>query len=429
MEYTILLADDEDINFSIIRDKLRNFKLGKILLKIALDGTKVLDKVKEHRPDLILLDWNFKNSKLTGLDILKKLKATSFSKDIPIIMLTAEADDNKIKEAFDNDIADFISKSASAVVIQARIKAVLELNEAKKELEKLLSCTYPIDIAHELKEYGYVKPRFYPCANVMVIDFKNFSIISKAVKPDELINKINVYFEEFDSIISKYGIEKIKTHKDNYICGNGLVADSSLIQKTEQALNIILAGMEVQQFMQDQKKTDDDTWECDIGISSGNLIAGVLGQQRRNYDIWGEAFIVANQIEKYGEIDKVAISGTTYEFVKDFFDFEVGHDVDIKGNIIKNYLIKRVKPKYAETSGEPNEEFWNLLKDKKNISKKYLTDLIDSWEIHSFFAEIDKKQVKDAQLSQLRKEFIAGTRDFDYADRLKTWINSAEYFE
>ena len=96
-----------------------------------------------------------------------------------------------------------------------------EISTEKKKSDNLLNNILPEEISHELKTTGKVKPRHYSSATVMMIDFKNFSRLSKELTTEQLITDLDYAFKNFDRLIAARGLEKIKTMGDAYMCVGG----------------------------------------------------------------------------------------------------------------------------------------------------------------------------------------------------------------
>jgi class 3 adenylate cyclase len=153
----------------------------------------------------------------------------------------------------------------------------------------------------------------------MFTDFKNFTQASELLSPEELVKEINHCYSEFDRIVTKYGIEKIKTIGDAYMCAGGLpVANST------HPFDVIRAGLEFQEFIAANKAErsakGQPFFELRLGIHTGPVVAGIVGTKKFAYDIWGDTVNTASRMESSGAVGKVNISGTTYELVKDKFN-------------------------------------------------------------------------------------------------------------
>ena len=135
---------------------------------------------------------------------------------------------------------------------------------------------------------------------------------------EQLAKEMDYYFKNFDEIVGKYKIEKIKTIGDGYLCV-GVLPKADV----ENAYHVICAALEMQTFMKHSKaereRTGSAYFEIRIGIHTGALIAGIVGVRKFSHDVWGDTVNVAARMEQYGEVGKINISGTTYELVKGKF--------------------------------------------------------------------------------------------------------------
>jgi class 3 adenylate cyclase len=197
-----------------------------------------------------------------------------------------------------------------------KTKQIIEVEKALSE--KLLLNILPEETARELKEKGTATPKQYEVVSVMFTDFKGFTSIAAKLTPDELIRELNYCFFEFDKIIDKFQLEKIKTIGDGYMCAGGIP-----VANETNPVDIVRAGLEIKAFM-DQLKTERekegrDYWELRIGIHTGQVVAGVVGKNKFAYDIWGDAVNTASAMESSGLTGQVNISGKTYEFIKERF--------------------------------------------------------------------------------------------------------------
>jgi len=187
--------------------------------------------------------------------------------------------------------------------------------------EELLLNILPEQTAIELKKTGKSEPKRFEMVTVLFTDFKNFTKISETMSPEELVKEINYCYTAFDTIITKYGIEKIKTIGDSYMCAGGLP-----IENKTNPFDAVSAAIEIRDFMANENKLrikEGKTYfEIRIGINTGPVVAGIIGVKKFAYDIWGDTVNIASRIESSGEPGKVNISENTYRYVKNEFNFE-----------------------------------------------------------------------------------------------------------
>jgi class 3 adenylate cyclase len=155
--------------------------------------------------------------------------------------------------------------------------------------------------------------------------------------PQELVDELHACFKAFDAIVRKHRIEKIKTVGDAYLAVSGLpLADP------EHAVTMVKAALEIEQFIHERKKLlGDKTFEVRIGIHSGNVVAGIVGDIKFAYDVWGDTVNTASRMEEHSEAGKINISQTTYELVKDQFECNYRGEITAKNKgSLQMYFVK-----------------------------------------------------------------------------------------
>lgn len=164
---------------------------------------------------------------------------------------------------------------------------------------------------------------------VIFADIKNFTVISEQLSPKQLVEELDFCFRKFDIIIGKNKLEKIKTIGDAYLAAAGVPETNKA-----NASNVILAAIEMQQFAAERKlfniKSNLNFFEFCIGIHSGPVIAGVVGEKKFVYDIWGDTVNLAARMQQAGEPGKINISEHTYYLVQHAFNCTYRGKLDVK---------------------------------------------------------------------------------------------------
>jgi len=214
--------------------------------------------------------------------------------------------------------------------------------EEQKRSDKLLLNILPAPIAKELKETGSAKARKYDEVTVLFSDFKNFTGMSERLSPEKLVEELDACFKKFDEIISEYpDIEKIKTIGDAYMCASGLVGRKTI------PTNIIKAALEMQEYLEDKMHEkilrNEPYFEARIGIHTGPVVAGVVGNKKFAYDIWGDTVNIAARMEAKCEVGRVNVSDVTHGLVKYNFDFDHRGKVEAKNKgMIDMYYVRQL---------------------------------------------------------------------------------------
>ncbi|MBT8322419.1 MAG: tetratricopeptide repeat protein, partial [Eudoraea sp.] len=196
------------------------------------------------------------------------------------------------------------------------IKKTNKIIAAEKDRsDNLLLNILPEKTARELKAHGRVKADRFESVSVLFTDFKGFTRISEKLSPEVLVESVDYYFSKFDEIMGKYGLEKIKTIGDAYMCAGGLPFPSN-----DHAEKMILAAQEIVDFVQECKEKGAEghaRLDIRVGINTGPVVAGVVGTKKFSYDIWGDTVNVASRMESNSEPGRINISENTYQLVRD----------------------------------------------------------------------------------------------------------------
>ena len=219
---------------------------------------------------------------------------------------------------------------AALIVLVLVIRQRNRIVKEKRRSDDLLLNILPQEVAEELKTKGSAEAKHFDEVTILFTDFKDFTEISEKMTPGELVDEIHTCFKAFDLIMEKYGIEKIKTIGDSYMCAGGL----PLTNKTH-AFDVVKAGLEIQRFVSNRAEAltaeGKAPFHIRIGIHTGPVVAGIVGIKKFAYDIWGDTVNTASRMESNGEVGKVNISETTYALVKDKFKFTPRGKIQVKG--------------------------------------------------------------------------------------------------
>jgi adenylate cyclase len=207
---------------------------------------------------------------------------------------------------------------------QARAKSNRELaakNIAieleRRRADELLTNILPESAARELKEKNTVRPVRYESVSVLFTDFKGFTRVAEEVSPEELIEELDECFRVFDAIVIQFGLEKIKTIGDSYMCAGGLPTTNQT-----HPIDTVRAAIEMQRQLQllMKKKAAEGkpVFEMRVGIHTGPVVAGVVGSHKFAYDIWGDTVNTAARLEQSSESHRINISGSTELHVREY---------------------------------------------------------------------------------------------------------------
>ncbi len=210
----------------------------------------------------------------------------------------------------------------------------------QRKSEELLLNILPYSIAEELKKNGSAEAKRHPNVTVLFSDFVSFSQIAAKKDPKSLVADLDYCFKAFDAIIEKNKLEKIKTIGDAYMCAGGLP-----VSNKDHAHRIIQAAIEMQAFLKNWAIANQDknapVFSARIGIHTGPLVAGVVGDKKFAYDIWGDTVNIASRMESAAEAGRINVSSTTYELLKDDFKFIARGSIEAKNiGALKMYFLE-----------------------------------------------------------------------------------------
>jgi class 3 adenylate cyclase len=241
-------------------------------------------------------------------------------------------------------------------------------NRYKEEFERKLEIKEKLLKKEDKTEYDKVtihggkRYHKYKKVTVLFADIQGFTRIVEHMNPELLIDELDKFFFHFDEVVEKYGIEKIKTIGDAYMCAGGLPE-----KNRTNPVEVVLAAIEMQHYMKSAMHSiiQDDTelgfWELRIGIHTGPVISGVIGQKKLSFDIWGDTVNIASRMESSGVAGEINITGVTYQLTKEMFDHEYRGKMPVKyKGETDMYFVKGIKKELSiDGKGlEPNEKFF-----------------------------------------------------------------------
>jgi class 3 adenylate cyclase len=202
---------------------------------------------------------------------------------------------------------------------QLALKAAYEqVQQEQAKSDALLLNILPESTAAELKATGKAVPRHYRQVSIIFTDFKGFTQLAEKITPEEVVDELNHCYRAFDRICKQYHVEKIKTIGDAYMAAAGIPEPN-----TTNPIDAVNCALAMMAFMEDwianKKAKGLPAWELRLGIHTGEVIAGVVGESKFAYDIWGDTVNLAARMESSGEPNRINISKATYELVKDHF--------------------------------------------------------------------------------------------------------------
>ncbi len=207
-------------------------------------------------------------------------------------------------------------------------------NEREKSDHLLLSI-FPEKIADQLRHSNQSVADSFDNVTILFADIVGFTQYSNSMSPSELVHMLDEVFSEFDALVDKYGIEKIKTIGDAYMAVGGLPTPDE-----RHCHNVADLALEINQIIK-VKYDKKYNLKLRIGIHTGKAVAGVIGNKKFSYDLWGDSVNIASRFESGGQPERVHITEAVKNILGDSYEYEYCGEVDIKGKgMMKSYFLE-----------------------------------------------------------------------------------------
>jgi class 3 adenylate cyclase len=202
----------------------------------------------------------------------------------------------------------------------------VELEAEQAKSEALLHEMLPAGIVRRLKSGESLIAERYESVTVLFADLVGFTPLTAELKPAEIVELLMETFSHFDSLIGKYGVEKIRTIGDNYMVASGLPTP-----RPDHAQALAGMALDMRDYIQSRPPYRNHRVDFRIGLNSGPVIAGVIGHRKYQYDLWGDTVNTASRMESGGTPGKIQITGTTHSLIRDEFTCEPRGKIPVKG--------------------------------------------------------------------------------------------------
>jgi adenylate cyclase len=311
----ILIVDDNEDNRYTLQMLLEAD--GHERIASASGGNDAMTLIEKQNFSLVLLDMMMPD--LNGDEVLRMIKSNPDTRDIPVVMISADTDTDKISKCIELGADDYLPKPFNPTILRARIGSVLrreslrvleseyvsKVEQEKRHSETLLRNILPPEIAIRLRN-GESIADHYEDATVLFADIVGFGKITARMKAYEIIGCLNLLFTEFDRLAEEVGVEKIKTIGDNYMAVAGIPTPrpNHARTATKLALDMIKAAGRLHSRL-------PVPFSIRVGLHSGPVMAGVIGTSRFAYDVWGDTVNIAARMEAASQPNRVLTSAAT----------------------------------------------------------------------------------------------------------------------
>lgn len=299
----VALIDDEPFIRKLIIRILLDIGIKDIVE--ADDGEDGLKKVRQIRRGLSLIICDLEMPRMDGLAFLKALRS-------------------------DTEVTN-------PIILRARVNACLEkkrfrdqerhyLDRVKSEKargDQLLNVILPPAAAAELKASGAVQSRRFENVAILFVDIVGFTSFCESHDPHAVVDGLQALFCKFEELTNKHRMEKIKTIGDEYMCTAGLLETNM-----EPLISAVRCAIEMVEVT---KTLENLNWKVRAGVHVGPVIGGIVGEQKYQFDVWGDTVNTAARMTSQASPDTVAMTYDTWIQVQDYCDGRSLGKMPIKG--------------------------------------------------------------------------------------------------
>jgi class 3 adenylate cyclase len=324
----VLIVDDDEGNRTLLRDPLETH--GYAIVE-AENGEQALQKVEQRPPDVILLDVMM--PRMDGFEVCRRLKKDPRTAHIPILIITALSERMERLMGIAAGASDFLTKPVDLQELTLRVGHAVhtkhlfdQLQAEQARAEHLLLNTLPRPIAERMKKGEVNIAEQHPDVTVLVADLVGFTTLAAHIGPDQVVYLLNEIFSGFDLLAEKHGLEKIKTIGDAYMAAGGIP-----LPRPDHAEAIAELALDLMAEINQFNGAYNTSIQLRIGISTGSVVAGVIGRWKFTYDLWGDTVNLACRLESLGQAGAIQVSDLTFERLKDKYQFDGSQTIEIKG--------------------------------------------------------------------------------------------------
>ena len=340
----ILVVDDNASNRDVLARRLT--REGHQVVTAA-DGAAALALAGSNEFDLVLLDLIM--PEMNGFEVLRRLKATEHTRDLPVIVISALDELDSVVRCIESGAEDYLTKPFNPVLLHARTNASLEkkrlrdrekkfihdLEQERQRSESLLLNILPQVVVERMREGESVIADRVRDATILFCDLVGFTALSQELTADRTIEFLSRIFSAFDRLALEHGVEKIKTIGDAY-----MVADGIPKPQDDHVSRIVTLAPRMLKSVDAVGAETGLSLQARIGIHTGPIVAGVIGTHKFVYDVWGDTVNTASRMESHSLPGRIQLSAATRAALGDRYSYEPRGMIEIKGKgMMQTYFL------------------------------------------------------------------------------------------
>ena len=205
-------------------------------------------------------------------------------------------------------------------------RAESEREQEHMRSEALIEAIMPPSIAARLKSGEEKIADGIENLSILFADLCGFTSAAHDLSPGEVVDYLDSLFRGFDALCETHGAEKIKTIGDSYMAVAGLHGED-----VSGAIRIARLALAMLETIDEHPPLGDRRLKLRIGLHCGAAVAGVIGETRIAYDVWGEAVNMASRMESHGVPGRIQVSEAFHSLTGQIFVFEERGPINVKG--------------------------------------------------------------------------------------------------
>lgn len=331
----ILIVDDNEDNRYTLELFLRAD--GYQNIATASGGQQAIAAISHEAFGLVLLDMVMPD--LSGEEVLKILKGSVRTRELPVVVISADSEHERVSRCIAAGADDYLSKPFDSAILRARVASALRkhslreleaeyrtrIEQESRKSEDLLRNVLPPVIAARLRAGEPVIADQVSNASIVFADIVGFTKLSAGMHAYEVVSCLNKLFSEFDELAAQEAVEKIKTIGDCYMAASGIPVPRSdhAIAAARFARGMILATERL-------RTAFPVPLQIRVGVHSGPVMAGVIGRRTFAYDVWGDTVNIAARLEASAVPGRALVSAATAAQLSDQFQCEAFGNIAMK---------------------------------------------------------------------------------------------------
>ena len=200
------------------------------------------------------------------------------------------------------------------------------LQREYRRSEELLKNILPASVAERLKNGSQTVADNFTDVTLLFADIVGFTRLAEKLPPHDVVNLLNRVFSQFDLLVERNGLEKIKTIGDEYMLAGGIP-----LARADHAQAVAKAALQMLEVIKRLNVDMDEPLALRVGMHTGEVVAGVIGSRKFSYDVWGDTVNTASRMQSQGLPGRIQVTEATYELLQNEFELKRRGTLRVRG--------------------------------------------------------------------------------------------------